>query len=247
MVAKNPILVALDGMDRDTVLKTVEEVSPHVGGFKMNSALHALTMGTPFAAELADKGLFSDVKVNDTPRTMQNTILDIASTTPMIVTLHLTNSVEALIAARKAMTKVREEKNVDITLAGITVLTSICEEECNILFGGPVKAVVLERARRAVLAGIPAIVCGGPELEFLRQFKELEGLQKVVPALYPEWYPAPSDQKRPMAPGDAIKAGADWLVIGSAITKAPAKCNISMADAAKRILEEVRDAQGKLS
>tara|TARA_Y100000310_G_C20591630_1_gene768372 strand:+ start:98 stop:841 length:744 start_codon:yes stop_codon:yes gene_type:complete len=242
---RNPILVALDGMSKHEALTVVEAVSPYVGGFKLNSALHHSDMGTAFAIEMAEFGLFSDVKTNDTPRTVQNTILDIATTKPIIVTLHLTNSVEALIAARKAMEKVREENNVDITLAGITVLTSICEEECNILMGGPVKAVVLERARRAVLSGIPAIVGGGAAIGFLKQFEELKGLKKIVPALYPEWYPSPSDQKQPMTPGDAIRAGADWLVIGSAITKSFQKAQITSKEAAKRIHDEVEAAMAE--
>ncbi len=245
----NPIIVALDGMNRETVLETVEAVSSSVGGFKLNSALHHSGMGTSFAVDLAEKGLFADLKVNDTPRTMGNTVLDIATVRPLILTIHLTNSVEALIAARKAAVKLAAdaENPVNITLAGVTVLTSICEEECQLLMGGSVRAVVLERARRAVLAKVPAIVCGGPELEFLKQFEELEDLERIVPALYPEWYPTPSDQKRPMTPGGAIKAGADRLVIGSAITKAPTKCNISMEEAVQRILAEIEQARKEMT
>lgn len=119
----------------------------------------------------------------------------------------------------------------------VTVLTSLEENNAHLIFGAPTKAKVLQFARDAKIAGCDGIVCSPQELEFLDNHSELSGLFRVVPGIRPKWSVV-GDQKRIMTPADAIKAGADYLVIGRPITDPPKEVGTPV-DAVKRIIEEI--------
>jgi len=139
-------------------------------------------------------------------------------------------------AGIEAMMSAVANKGQALVLA-VTVLTSLEENNANLIFGGPSKARVLQFARDAKLAGCDGIICSPQELELLGKQKELGGLLKITPGVRPEWASA-GDQKRIMTPAEAIKAGATALVIGRPITKPPTEIG-SPVDAAKRIAEEI--------
>ena len=123
----------------------------------------------------------------------------------------------------------------------VTVLTSLGEYDTYLIFGAPSKAKVLQFARDAKIAGCDGIICSPQELEFLGNYPELRGLLKVVPGIRPKWS-VTGDQKRIMTPSDAIKAGADYLVIGRPITNPPKEVGSSV-EAVKRIIEEIESIQ----
>jgi orotidine-5'-phosphate decarboxylase len=137
------------------------------------------------------------------------------------------------------------EKNVNkkVKILGVTVLTSMNEEECNLSFGAPVKAKVLQFARNAVLAGLYGIVCSPLELEFLSKFPETDSLIKVTPGIRPQWHIDPSDdQSRITTPAKAVKMGSDYLVIGRPILKAD-----DPLEAFLKTKDEVEKAEAGLS
>jgi orotidine-5'-phosphate decarboxylase len=121
-------------------------------------------------------------------------------------------------------------------MAGVTVLTSMDEGQCRHVFGEKPATKVHAFALDLVENKADAIVCSPLELLMLDEDRRLDKLIRVIPGIRPMGKDA-EDQKRIATPGSAIANGADYLVIGSAITK-----DSSPADAAKRIAEEIARA-----
>ena len=121
-------------------------------------------------------------------------------------------------------------------LLGVTALTSLSEEDVKILgFPGSVELWVERLATIAYDAGIPGIVASSKELSMLRR-KFWDKLQFVVPGIRPAGT-ATQDQARTATPGDAIRAGASYIVVGRPILQAP-----DPAGAADAIVEDIRQA-----
>ena len=87
-------------------------------------------------------------------------------------------------------------------------------------------------ARLAEACGLSGVVCSPWEVNALRSEMK-EDFALVVPGVRPEWA-SEDDQKRVMTPGEAVAAGADYLVIGRPITRAP-----DPVGAARRIIDEM--------
>jgi orotidine-5'-phosphate decarboxylase len=107
------------------------------------------------------------------------------------------------------------------------------EADAHLLFGNPSKAEVLQLARNAKLANVDGIVCSPLEIPLLKKRFELEGLLYVIPGIRPAWYQKVDDQNRTMTPGEARKAGANYIVVGRPILEDP-----DPVAAAIRTLEE---------
>lgn len=231
MGVKDRIIVALDVDSLDKAKVLVESLAPHVGCFKVG--LELLTaVGAPQVVEFVHSlggQVFFDGKFDDIPNTIGGATKAVAGLNVKMFNVHASAGIEAMMAAVA-------NKGQSLVLA-VTVLTSLEENNANLIFGGPSKARVLQFARDAKLAGCDGIICSPQELELLGKQKELGGLMKVTPGVRPEWAAA-GDQKRIMTPAEAIKAGATALVIGRPITKPPTEIG-SPVDAAKRIAEEI--------
>jgi orotidine-5'-phosphate decarboxylase len=105
-------------------------------------------------------------------------------------------------------------------LLGVTVLTSLGEDEVKRMFGtnDPVRDVAVRLALQARDAGLHGIVCSGREVADIRQACG-PGLRTVVPGIRLR-SEEKGDQMRVFTPGDAIRAGADYLVVGRPLTSA---------------------------
>ncbi len=248
--AKDRIIVALDVDSLDKAKSLVESLAPHVGCFKVG--LELLTaVGAPqvvgFVHSLGGQ-VFYDGKFDDIPNTVGGAAKAVASLKVKMFNVHASVGVEAMMAAVANSVFVQEDwppghdyggpSNVHRSLVlAVTVLTSLEENNAYLIFGAPTKAKVLQFARDAKIAGCDGIICSPQELELLGKQKELSGLLKITPGVRPEWAAA-GDQKRIMTPAEAIKAGADYLVIGRPITKPPEEIG-GPVEAAKKIAEEI--------
>ncbi len=236
MEAKDRIIVALDVDSLEKAKPLVESLVPHVGCFKVG--LELLTAaGGPIAVEVVQSlggQVFYDGKFDDIPNTVAGAAKAVAGLKVGMFNVHASAGIEAMMAAVA-------NKGRSLVLA-VTVLTSLEENNAYLIFGGPSKAKVLQLARDAKFAGCDGVICSPQELELLGKQKELEGLLRVTPGVRPEWAVA-RDQKRIMTPTEAIKAGADYLVIGRPITK-PLEEIGTPVDAAKKIAEEIAAALG---
>jgi orotidine-5'-phosphate decarboxylase len=181
---------------------------------KVNSALRYCGYG--LIKELHDLGLkaFADLKLIDIPETMSIDAELLSEFKPDIVTVMCCAGIDGMAAVQK---KIGPECEV----LGVTVLTSLDEEECQAIFTCSTKAGVLRLARMAKLANIGGLILSGQELEVLKKKNELVLLSRNTPGIRPLWSVVKGDdQSRIVTPAQAIKNGAKRLVIGRPITQA---------------------------
>lgn len=244
---KGPIIIPLDGMDKNKALEMAEKLSGMVWGFKVNDLLDPY--GVSIISELKKYGnVFADPKLHDIPNTVANRIKKYVAVKADLITVHASGGIEMMRAAVGASDKIGIMKAAAgieeySQILAVTILTSLDEDTTHNIYGSPVKAKVLQLARDAKLANVDGIVCSAKELGMLSKHEELARLTKVTPGIRPDWYQAEAkkeDQKRVMTPAEAIKLGADLLVIGRPITKAD-----DPVEAVERTNEEIEAVKEK--
>ncbi|MEO1115644.1 MAG: orotidine-5'-phosphate decarboxylase [Pseudomonadota bacterium] len=193
----------------------VSRTEGKVGVYKIGMELQ-FAGGLEFARDLAADGkkIFLDVKLHDIDNTITQAIRNVARMGMTFVTLH--GYPKTMRAAVKGLA---EEGNPALCLLGVTVLTSMDEDDLVAAgYRGPVSDLVAARARDAREAGMGGIVCAATEARNMRAILE-DDLVIVTPGIRPKGS-AVNDQRRVMTPEDAIRAGSDYLVVGRPISKA---------------------------
>jgi orotidine-5'-phosphate decarboxylase len=231
MKAQDRIIVALDVDNLKVAQSLVETLAPYVGCFKVGLELFT-ALGAPKVVELVHSlggQVFYDGKFDDIPNTVGGAAKAVARLNVKMFNVHAS-------AGRKSIEAAVANKG-NSSVLGVTVLTSIDEEECISIFGNKPGPKVLQLSKMLLEIGVDGIICSPQELELLEQYKELDNLLKVTPGVRPEWAVA-VDQKRIMTPAQAIRAGATALVIGRPITKPPVEIGTPI-DAARKITEEI--------
>lgn len=172
-----------------------------------------------------DSNVMFDPKHHDTDGTMGNYIKEDASadpTPPLMVTLHAANGMEALTGAVEARDEtVGRDANI-LNLLGITVLTSLDNDDVVSIFGNGATAEskFVEFAHRANSAGLQGLISSGKELVKGYEFEVLNDLLRVIPGIKLPNTADTAGQKRLYTPDRAISEGAHFVVIGRAITGA---------------------------
>lgn len=187
-----------------------------------------------YAGDVLGKGSMWDAKLHDIGATVEKTIKNIVYGRPSIkmLTIHAAMSDDALRAAARACIAAK------VLPLAVTVLTDINNEQCFRLFQRTPAHAVLDLATKAAEAGVRGIVCSPQEVRLLRdEFGDKFTL--VVPGIRPVWA-ATNDQKRVMTPGEATKAGADYIVVGRPILQPPS--GMTPLEAVQRIREELDNA-----
>ncbi|WP_434054555.1 MAG: orotidine-5'-phosphate decarboxylase [Roseibium sp.] len=193
----------------------VRRTEGKVGVYKIGMELQ-FAGGLEFARDLAADGkkIFLDVKLHDIDNTITNAIRNVARMGVTFVTLHAYPK-----TMRAAVKGLAEEGNPSLCLLGVTVLTSMDEDDLVAAgYRGPVADVVAARAKDARDAGMGGIVCAATEAQKMHAILQDE-LVIVTPGIRPKGSSA-GDQRRVMTPEDAIRAGSDYLVVGRPISKA---------------------------
>lgn len=224
MPRQNPIILALDTPTLDLAKRAAYDLADSVACFKIGLELFTAE-GIPRVLE-AFKGLsvFADVKFSDIPNTVGAATQALTKYPVQFFDVHATCGTESIRAAAA------NKKSAKLLV--VTVLTSISNTECQALFKDSAQNTVERFAQMALNAGADGIVCSPQELEFLAD----STLIKVVPGVRPAWA-LPNDQKRTLTPAQAIKLGADYLVMGRPILNPPNK--LTPKEAARKILEEI--------
>ena len=109
----------------------------------------------------------------------------------------------------------------DLKILAVTVLTSLdrADLDANLIRPGSVAEIARERAARALAAGADGVIASPHEIAAIRALPEAAGRLIVTPGVRPTGSPA-GDQKRIMTPAEAIRAGADHLVVGRPVWQA---------------------------
>lgn len=214
----SPIFCALDTPDLDAARTLAARVSPHIGGLKLG--LEFFTANGPDGVrQMMDlrAPVFLDLKLHDIPNTVAGALGSLAALSPAFVTLHTTGGAAMMRAAAET---VAEQGEGRIKLLGVTVLTSLDDQDLSDMgVSRSTAAQVVELATLAKNCGIDGIVCSPQETAAVRAACGPE-LTIVTPGIRPADADA-GDQKRVMTPTEALDLGADILVIGRPITKAP--------------------------
>ena len=185
--------------------------------FKVGSQLFTAE-GPRAVTKLADLGfdIFLDLKFHDIPNTVAHAVASAARLPRVrLLTLHASGGLAMMRAAREAA----GGKQSRPLLLGVTVLTSFEEATLReIGIEGSLNSRVVALARLAKTAGLDGVVCSALEAPAVR--RELGPEFKIlVPGVRPATAAA-NDQSRVATPGDAVRAGADYLVVGRPITAA---------------------------
>jgi orotidine-5'-phosphate decarboxylase len=211
---KERIIVALDTDSPESALAAVSALKGEVGLFKVGMEL--FPRGGPLLVEkirAAGAQVFLDLKFHDIPNTVAGAVRSAVALGVKFATVHATGGAAMLSAAATAAA------GSGTTVLAVTVLTSLDDADlASIGFALPAAEAVERLAGMAVAAGIGGIVCSAREAAAVRA-RVGKGTVLVTPGVrLPE--DAVGDQKRVVTPSGAVRAGADYIVVGRPITKA---------------------------
>ncbi|MFQ5624285.1 MAG: orotidine-5'-phosphate decarboxylase [Paracoccaceae bacterium] len=202
------LIVALDLPNALEALRLVETLGDEVSFYKIG--LGMLTGGgLALADELKEKGkrVFLDLKLFDIDATIKAAVAGLVHYDIDFLTVHGDpNVVRAAAAGRgDAATKI----------LAVTILTSLNRADLDLALirRGPVEDIARERARTAFLAGADGVIASPQEAAAIRSLPEAEGKLVVTPGVRPLGS-AKGDQKRISTPAQAIRQGADHIVVG---------------------------------
>jgi orotidine-5'-phosphate decarboxylase len=207
---KERIIFALDVDSADHAKKLVERLEGHIGFFKVGLQLF-LAGWFPVVEWIAGRGhrVMLDLKFYDIPQTVKLAVGQLSGKGVTFATVH---GNEPIVAAAV-------QAGSEVKILAVTVLTSFGQEDMEGFFGirCKVEDLVVERARRAIDSGAAGIVASGVEARRLRS--ELGGDCLIItPGIRPAGTESGrDDQKRTVTAGQAINAGADYVVVGRPI------------------------------
>lgn len=235
------IMVALDVDELSTAQNIAEQLADTGITFKIGNQLGTYE-GWKRAIEFANKygaHIFCDTKYKDIPETVKKSARAITRHQPDFFNIMTDTQKQSLVAAIEGVqSAMNDYKLVERPkLLGVTVLTSLSDEECMSIYGASSQDKVLQFAESAAEAGLDGVVCSPNEIKLLKENDKTKGLLLVTPGIRPLWASA-GDQSRVMTPKIALEAGADYLVIGRPITQPPPEIG-SPRDALEKILEEL--------
>lgn len=228
--ASDRIILAIDVDRIEQALLIALEIGDAVGLFKIGLQMLANSGPAVFAQILkkhSNAKFFYDAKFHDIPLTVASAAKN-SNELPGIefISVHASGGRVAMKAAVEAC-----GPNGAKPLA-ITALTSLSDAECKEMYGADRKTVVKRFATWAGECNMAGVVCSPLELEILKDhpMTTADGrkMLKVVPGIRPEWART-HDQKATATPFEAIRDGADYLVIGRPITKAPSAIGSPLA------------------
>ena len=208
------LIVALDVNDKEKAMRLVTELSPYADIFKVGPILF-LKEGKEIIRKIKDAGreVFLDLKFHDIPATVQRSVESAREIGVYSLTLHSAGGREMMCAASSVQNRPK--------LWAVTVLTSQ-------------NTKVEEVVKRALLAkesGLNGVIASPLEIEEIKKACG-EDFTVVTPGI--RLQESKDDQKRVATPASAVKAGADFIVVGRPIIEAP-----NPAEIAKNISDEI--------
>jgi orotidine-5'-phosphate decarboxylase len=230
---KSRLIAALDVPDRHAAIQAVDQLSGHIGLFKVGLEIFT-SEGPRLIEEIRGRGerVFLDLKLHDIPNTVSGAVRSICRLGVQMLTIHASGGPAMM---RAACQEAQAAASPPILLA-VTALTSLSEADVKSLgVEGSAEDWVERLAGLAKESGVQGIVSSSRELSMLHR-KFGNSLRYVVPGIRPAGA-ALQDQSRAATPGDAIRSGADYIVVGRPILQ-----TADPVRAADTIVEEIRTA-----
>jgi orotidine-5'-phosphate decarboxylase len=213
--ARERLIFALDVPDIDRARELVDALGDSVVFYKLGLEFFLSGHYFELAAELKAKGkkIFADLKLFDIPATVSSAVRQLARHEVDFCTVHGNDS----------MLKAAAEAKGNMQILAVTALTSLDQGDLDDLgFQCDAQTLVLSRAKRALALGCDGVVSSGLEVPALRASVD-HALVTVCPGIRPifnDEATAVNDQQRIVTPGEAIRTGADYLVVGRPIRDA---------------------------
>jgi orotidine-5'-phosphate decarboxylase len=234
-LSRDRLIVALDVSTPAEARSLVAALRDVVGTFKIGSQL--FTIGGPeLVREIVGSGVrvFLDLKFHDIPHQIAGAARAVAELGVSMFTVHASGGTEMMRRAVEAVAEVAESQRMARPVVlGVTVLTSVDSATlAQIGIASTPAESVLRLAKLAEDSGLDGVVASPREALSIRNAAR-HGFLVVTPGIRPAHAEA-HDQKRFSAPADALRAGADYLVIGRPITAAE-----NPSEAARMVLEEM--------
>ena len=237
------ICIALDEHDRAEIERLATATAGHVGMYKVGLTTFAAFGGELVTSLVERRPVFLDLKLHDIPVQVQGAVNAAADLGASITTVHAAGGramLDAAVAAADGRVKI----------IAVTVLTSLDDDDLSSIgIEGGARSAVLRLGELALAGGVDGLVCSPLEVRALRSefgAHEEGGPLLVVPGIRPAvggsgpgGSVASDDQRRTMTPAEAVEAGADIIVVGRPITRAP--------DPAAAAAEIARSVEGALA
>lgn len=211
------IVVALDFAGAEQALPLVDRLDPTLCRLKVGKELFTAE-GPRFVEQLVQKnfGVFLDLKFHDIPNTVAKACAAASRLGVWMLNVHASGGRAMMEAARDAVHKSTQPP----LLVAVTVLTSMNQAALNeVGVAGELQDQVLRLALLTQQSGLDGVVCSAQEAPLLRA-RVARDFCLVTPGIRPA-SAARDDQSRVVTPADALRQGANYLVIGRPITQAP--------------------------
>lgn len=232
------LIIGIDTSSKERILLLCNEIGNRVSTLKLGLEV-IYSNGLDIVKSVISFGykVMLDVKFLDIPNTIANASRAVVNLGVSKMTVHATGGEQMLKGTRDAVMKESEKLQIiPPEIFAVTILTSLSNTDLNILgFKNNYLKSVLNLAELAVSAGIYNIVCSPNEVSFLREHLG-NSFKVATPGIRLEEDDS-TDQKRFNTPFNAIKNGADYLIVGRSITSKE-----NPAEAVKTILEQISKA-----
>ncbi len=225
------LIVALDLVDKKRIYQLVEEIGEKVDFYKVG-IIPYLLFGNEIIKYLKrkKKKVFLDLKFFDIPNTVKNATRIICENEIDMFTVHLISG-EKIV---KSAVEIKRDLKSETKVIGVTVLTSLLENDIKLLgINVKIENLVEKLAKNGYNWGIDGIVCSGLEIKDLRK-KFNPPFLLIVPGV--RMGEKKDDQKRTVTVKEAIKNGADFIVIGRPIYESKNPVRV-----VEKILKDIED------
>lgn len=213
------LILALDVSEYDYALELVDKFREHIDIFKVGLELYTVA-GPSIINEIHKRGkkVFLDLKFHDIPTTVSRAGIGAARLRVFMFNVHASGGFDMMKRCRDDVVNVcLKESLYKPIMLGVTVLTSISrkilKDETGIQHS--LETHVRHLAGLALKAGLDGVVASAREAAMIRGHCG-RGFLIVTPGIRTSWTPA-DDQMRTMTPKEAVREGADYIVMGRAI------------------------------
>ena len=218
---KERLIVALDVPDATQAIKVVERLGDDVKIYKVGFELF-VSSGPALLQQIHDRGksIFLDLKFHDIPNTVSKAAVAATRHGVFMFNLHASGGYEMMVRCRDAVEEVCAKESIGKPkIIAVTVLTSFSNDslKSDLCVQHGMKTHVKHLAALTQKTGLDGVVASAQETSVIREHCG-KGFLIVTPGIRPSWQP-PDDQQRTATPKQAIKDGADYLVMGRAILK----------------------------
>ncbi len=219
MIDNDKLILALDISDYEYAVDLIDKFSSYVAIFKVGLELFTAA-GPAIIDEIQRRGkkVFLDLKFHDIPNTVSKAGIAAARRGVFMFNVHASGGLDMMKKCRDDVVNICLRENLNRPrIIAVTVLTSISREVLRDQVGiqHSLNNHVRHLAGMALKAGLDGVVASGNEAAMVRGHCGT-GFLIVTPGIRPSWAPR-DDQMRTMTPREAIREGADYIVMGRAI------------------------------